>query len=376
MKLALRLFFILLFTLSFLLMAKAILINNFPDFNNFYYSPTLIFNNVNPYIDKDTLFTSQTYPPHVFIIVYPLQFLPLFTMSKIWTIGSILSLLGSIYLLLKLNKEKITSNIGLALSSLVFVAFPTKFTLGMGQINIFILLFITLFIFYLKKNEILSGIFLFFALALKIFPIFIPLYLIFIKKWKVLSTVILLSISLFLITYVVLGWEMISYFIFKIFPSLMSGWKGDYYNQSLSGMLVRTGINLSTLGLIRLLISTTLLILTFFIILKNKSNKVEIINLIIGTILTLNVLLNNFSWQHHFVWLIPPFFFTFFYLKQIKASYKFFVLLGFSYFLVAFNLKSPEFVPIFLISHVFWGAFILLIINLYLLMPKRFKSLI
>lgn len=376
MKFPIRLFFILLFLASFLFMAKAILINNFPDFNNFYYSPSLIFSGINPYLkNNDVLFTSQTYPPHVFIIVYPLHFLPLLTMSKIWTLGSIVSLLASIYLLLKINKEKITSNTGLFLSSLVFLAFPTKFTLGMGQINIYILLFLSLFIFYYKKNEIYSGVFLFLSLALKIFPIFIPLYLFLTKKWKILFTVIVLSLVLFLITYILVGWDMISYFIFKIFPTLISGWKADYYNQSLSGFLIRTGGSLESLTIIRIITSAALLLITFFVILKNKSTKIEITNLKLGALLVLNVLINNFSWQHHFVWLIPAFLFTFLYLKKTNASFVSYAVLAIAYVLVAYNIKNPQAFPELVLSHIFWGGIILLGLNLYLLLPKNLKKL-
>lgn len=374
MNYILRACLIVIFITSFILMSKAILLNNFPDFNNFYYSPTLIFNNINPYIDSNTLFTSQTYPPHVFIIVYPLQFVPLLIMSKIWTVGSIIALLLSIYLLLKINKESLISNTGLLLSSLVFLSFPVKFSLGMGQINIYILLLLTLFIFYFKKNEILSGVFLFASLALKIFPIFIPIYLLLTKKWKMLTIAAILTIVLFIVTYIIVGWEMISYFLFKIFPTLITSWKGDYYNQSLSGVLIRTGFDLNSLGIIRLIISSSLAVATFTIILMNKTKRIEIVNLKLGAILVLNVLVNNFSWQHHFVWLIPSFFFTFFYLRKNNASRVFFILLAFSYALVAYNIKSPNLYPTFILSNLFWGGLLLLGINLYLLTPKNIKN--
>jgi hypothetical protein len=374
MKSAIRLFSILFFITTFLWMAKAILLTNFPDFNNFYLSPGLIFNGVNPYLDKDTLFTSQTYPPHVFIFVYPLQFLPLFAMSKIWTLGSIASLLASIFILLKLYKEKITSNTALVLSGLVFLSFPVKFSLGMGQINIYILLLITLFIFYFKKNEVLSGVFLFFSLALKIFPVFIPVYLLFLRKWKTLLTIIILGFALLTISYTVFGYQMMNYFIFDIFPTLLGGWKGDYYNQSLSGFLFRTGLELNILETVRLVISSLLFFITFYIVLKNNATDIFNLNLKFGAILTLNVIINNFSWQHHFVWLIPSFFFIFFYLRKIKASKYLFITLALSYFLVAFNIKNPAGYPMFLHSHVFWGAFLLLILNLYLLLPDNFKE--
>lgn len=168
--------------------------------------------------------------------------------------------------------------------------------------------------------------------------------------------------------------EIISYFIQKIVPTLINSWKGDYYNQSLTGVLVRFGIY-NNRELIRNLLVLTITLPTLWIALLNKSKDKFVVNLIIGTLLTLNLLVNSFSWQHHFVWLLPSFLATYFYLKKINAKNYFYYLLFLCYLLVSINLKYPLNFASFIQSHVFFGSLLLLFVQATLLQKstKTFK---
>lgn len=83
----------------------------------------------------------------------------------------------------------------------------------------------------------------------------------------------------------------------------------------------------------------------------------------IGAIITLSVLINNFSWQHHFVFLFLPFLITVYTIhtakQKQKSKTKLFTLLCISYLLIANNLPNPLIVPAILRSHVFYGGVLL-----------------
>jgi hypothetical protein len=356
-------------------MSKVILNNGYPDFSNFYFGPFLAFKNINPYLANTNLFTPTTYPPFIFWFLYPLTLLPLIVSEKLWTIGSIIALLLSLNLLLKIYNQKFISTEGLILSSLAFLAFPIKFSLGMGQINIYVLLLIIMFIYFLNKSKTYSGIFLGLSLMLKVFPLTVIYYLITTKKWKTIGYIFLTLILGLIFTLVFVKIEIITYFIQKIVPTLLDSWKGDYYNQSLTGALVRAGIY-NNRGLIRDAITLIITLPILWVVFINKSKDKFITNLIIGTLLTLNLLINSFSWQHHFVWLLPSFFATYFYLKKSKAKNYLYYLLFFCYLLVSLNLKRPLDLPLLARSHVFLGTIILLTFQITLLYNStKIKSL-
>lgn len=356
-------------------MAKVILNPTYPDFTNYYYGPKLAFEGISPYLPNKNLFTPTTYPPTLFPIFKFLSYLDFILAGKIWTIGSIFSLLLSLIILLKIHKQNLFSNTALLLYGLTFLSFPIKFSLGMGQINLYILLLIVLFIYFLNKGMSRAGAFLSFAIILKLFPVFLIPYLVILKKWKILLIIFSLFFTISVITYLVLGREINIYYIQKIAPTLMDSWKGDYYSQSLSGLLTREISDLRERQILKNIISAGMLGLTFILLVLNKDVKRDELILKISTLINLNVLINGFSWQHHFVWMIIPLVSTFFYIKNKKLGISYFVILLASYILISFNFKDTNGINSVLLSHVFYGGVILWILQLRLI-SKGIKKIL
>ena len=124
------------------------------------------------------------------------------------------------------------SSSGFLILLLVSLSFPVKFTLGMGQINHLILLLFVLSIYFLEKRKtFLSGLSFSLSLAIKFFPIFFPLYFLLKKKWKILFYFMISFCVLSLIAFIV-NPQINLYFYKNIFPSFLSGWNTEYYNQS------------------------------------------------------------------------------------------------------------------------------------------------
>lgn len=342
------------FIITLLIILKALFIDVYPDFNAYYYGS----------MESNIL----NYPPFVTILFSIFSFLPLAIASKAWTILSIFFLFSSLYLLFKLFNVRFFSSIALLLSSLIFIYFPVKFTLGMGQLNLLVLIFVVLaFYFYVKGKDSYSGVCLGVSIMLKLFPVLLLLYFLLLRKYKIFLYSIIAFVSLGGISYLFIAPGINNYYWQHLF-SIFSSVPVDYYNQALSGFLARQFNDFYLRELLRVIISIFLIVFSFWVILKKVKRDFFRKTLEFGLIMTLNVFINGYAWQHHFVWLILPFLAVFFYLKNKKSNVVNYLFLGVSYLLVSVNLKDPHLVPVIFQSHVFFGSILLWLITVYLLL--------
>lgn len=393
-------FVAILYLLSFLWLSKALFLDQYPDFTTQYFVPKMILSGQNPYSGGGALFTSQVYPPTVFFVYLPISFLPIQIASHLFTFLSLVALVLSLYLLSKIFDLKFLGTTNLTIMTLVFMLFPVKFTLGMGQINLFILLIMVLILYFIKKqNEFIAGIFLGLSIVIKLFPLFLPVYLLLkfkkgnrglmlpwtrLRLWyrkkqlkddlEMLDGLLLVVALAGLLIVFLIPKELYLQFFFETLPSLLNSWKTDYYNQALSGFIGRSFGTQETGNLLKLGLSLVITMTTLFIITKNDDDKFASSALKFGTLITLSLILNNFSWQHHYVWIIIPFYATFNYLRRIEAGTLSYIILLVSYFFVAINFKYPQQLPVFFQSHVLYGSLILLVLNLYLHYKKQLAN--
>ncbi len=371
MQKVIKLLSLLFFLGSFLILCKSLLLNFYPDFSQYYYGVK----SLNPYLH------GIIYPPLAMVIFSSLTLLPFVVSEKLWTVLSLISLFLSVYLIFKIYKQPLFSTFGCIILGLVCFSFPVKFTLGMGQINNFILLIFVAGIYFLKqkKNFIWSAPLLALSVSLKLFPAFIPFYFLLTKKWRFLSVFILSLLVFGLLAFVLVGPKINLYFYQNFLSTLLTGWKTAYYNQALTGFLGRSlpaGIFREAL---KDALSLIFILISFLVIFKNrKSEKLQ--NMHLGLLISLNLIVNNFSWQHHFVFMLFPFLATLFYVQNFKKNLKFILILIISYVLISFNLKNPSSVPILLQSHVFYGAVLLWCLEVFLIwkdshkLQRRFPS--
>jgi hypothetical protein len=97
----------------------------------------------------------------------------------------------------------------------------------------------------------------------------------------------------------------------------------------------------------------------------------------IAAIITLSVLINNFSWQHHFIFLFLPFLIAVYTLIKVKNKHKsknyLYSILLLGYLLIALNLPNPFIVPVILRSHVLYGGILLWIVTVYMLLQYKLE---
>lgn len=367
-KYNLKIYIFILFLISFLWLLKALFLPAYPDFSGYYYGARHILNHQNPYTQDRNYFTAQSYPPFTLILFIPFSLLSFGVASELWTFLSVLALVYIIYLLSKIYSHSFFSPLNLFLSALLFLSFPLRFTLGMGQINILVLLFLTLSFYFLKKNKLYySGIFLALSVAIKFFPLLLLLYFIIHKKWKIIISFTVTIITIIMLTVIILPSSNVIYYFQQILPNLLSSWKGDYYNQALTGLLMRNIGDIYWRELLRIIIPLILISAAFLISIKKRARTGQRENLEIASLLILNVLINNFSWQHHYVFLAFPFFVVTFIILKLANQKFIYIPLVISYILVSINFKNPAILPSLLQSHVFFGGLILWLISIYIL---------
>lgn len=366
MQKALKILIFCFFLVSFLILGKSLLPSFYPDFGQYYFGFKEIIGGINPYASLGKAFTTTTYPPLVLFITSPLSLLPMLWAEKTWAVMSIIFLFSSVYLIFKIYKKNIFSGLGFIILGLVCFSFPVKFTLGMGQINNLILFLFVFSIYFLeKKKNYLPGFLLSLSIAIKFFPIFFPLYFFFKRKWRILFSAIISFIVLAVVAFII-NPQINLYFYNHVLPVLLGGWKTEYYNQSIVGFVGRSFTPGIFREVLKDILSLVFILISCFVIFKSLKNK-KLQNMHLGLLVTLNLIVNNFSWQHHFVFMLLPFLVTLFFVQNLKNNLKFIFIILISYVLISFNLKNPDTVPILLQSHVFYGAVLLWILQIFLI---------
>lgn len=337
-----------------------------PDFNVLWLTTKDFLIGENPYLNPE-IFTGLGYPPNT--LLFYLVFMPFSyqVAQTIFTFLSFASIIISVYLSIKIVLSKVPLLIFLPALLLTFLAFPTKFTLGMGQSNsIALFLVLVSYLLYTKNKNVASGIFLGMAIALKTVFGFFFLFFLLKREWKVVVYSLFSLASLGFLTILIGDIGLYGYYIKDVIPPLFSlSGREIYYNQGVMGFVSRLTQDLLLRKYLGMFISAILVVAAMLITFKKRAR-----NLQFSVFITTLLLADTLSWQHHFIWLIFPFvLLTAHALKKKQAGML--VLIAISYLLVSWNFENPsiyfEFPKSLLLSNTFYGTFVLFLINVYVL---------
>lgn len=345
--------------IAFLWLAKVFFLSSYPDFSVYYYSVQTWLQHGDPYRRVIHSYDTFLYPPITLLFFYIFSFLPVFWAGKLLTLLSLVSLLGTWVLLLKITKQPVIKWKSLLTLFFILIYFPVKFTLGMGQINLIVLFFVvfTIYLLFIKKQK-MAGVF--FGLGVMLKPVISGLMVYFLieNKHKLfLYSLISIVISI-LVSWIIFPKLQLEY-LFSILPGFSHASPASYYNQALSGFLIRFSISNDLYYIFYYSISLILIAISLFLVYKFRSTQKTINLLSFSLFLSLILMINSFSWQHHFVFLLPSYFFVFNFLQTRKGSMPQYLLLCVSYILTASNIIHPERFPVILQSHVFLGTLLL-----------------
>lgn len=328
-----------------------------PDFSVFYSTASSLVHRQNLY-QTPGLFTGFGYPPATALLFTPFLLFPYAVSQTIFTIINISLVFILSYLLIKLTPTKLTLPVYLLTTILIFLSFPFKFTLGMGQTNLLALVLILLvYNFSYRKQTMLAAVLLGLTFILKPITAITLLFFLF-KKPKVALISLTTAFCIVLLTIFIFDWSLYSHYFLEVLPPLFNfSGREIYYNQGLSGLIAR----LYPRALPRLItywLVTLLFITNAVFILRKKHPPIYHLSFILTTL----VLVDSLSWQHHFVFLFLPLFVivnrTLREKNNISLSFA-----ALAYVLVSINLKNPassnNIINILVNSHATLGAIIL-----------------
>ncbi len=330
------------------------------DFDIYYRGVGDLLAHTNPYANRPG---EVIYPPVALLLLMPLGFFSQTLAEDVWTVISVISILGSLAMLLILWKGKIKAkHIGLSFG-LAMLSFPVKWNLGMGQINLLLLLLVIgSFYAYRKSRSITSGVLLGIASAIKFIPL--PLFLFFLHKRQRRSVVAggLMFLFMQLAGGLVVGKEINFYYWSQVFPHLPTVGNIAYYNQALTGFLARAHVSVEISKLINYSVFVGLLIGVWKVTDSNRE-KLEKELLEYG-LLVLAVLIGaGLAWQYYFVLTVIPFAGVFLLIINSFNKLKWYcVFTLIAYLLISGNIKHPENfggVKVVFLSHVLYGTMLL-----------------
>lgn len=277
------------------------------------------------------LFTGYGYPPYSVLPYLPLALLPYTVSQSIWVIGSFIALIVSVLLSFKLYYPKASLQTKAVASALAFLAFPSRFTLGMGQSNLIVLFVL------LSSLVYRSGLLLGLAWILKPQLMILAPILVWKREWKMLTFAGVIVSAAIVLTGISFGWQPYEQYFTKELPRLME-FRGReiYYNQGIEAFVSR-------LGMPSLSVILKIMVVGMAAFALHKQSFVNAMPL--G--LSLLLLIMPLSWQHHFVLLIPAMIF----LWRIQRSVLFWIALV----LISINIKEPSLYGPMVLSHVFIG---------------------
>lgn len=346
-----------------------------PDFSVLWLAAKNLPKHQNPYLNQE-IFTGVGYPANTLIFYLPLTLFSYGVAQTFFVLLCFVSIVGSVALSLKIIFKKISWPPLLLAISLTLLSFPTKFTLGMGQNNsIALFLLLLSYYFYRNKKTVLSGILLGTVIAFKTVFGFIFVFYVIKKEWKiVLYSILAILMSVFLVT-TITDLPLYEYYINNVLPPLLNlQGREIYYNQGVIGFISRLTRNLTIRRYLGIASSFLIFFITAMATLIKKQS-----DLLFSLFIISLLLIDSLSWQHHFVWLIFPFIVLLDSALK-KKDIKTIVLIAVAYFLASWNFKNPirySMFPLSLaLSNTFYGAFILFLINIKMLLQTRKRVLI
>lgn len=333
---------------------------NLPDFLDAYYqSGQLLASHQSPYLASSPIL----YPPPALALLQFLHRIPPILAQHLWSLSSFITLLLSVWLAIKVSFKKYQQKWFLLLAPIFFLSFPAKFTLGMGQINHFVLLLFSSSAYYFcQKKYPLSALYLSSSLVIKLTPLWSLMLFLKNKSWRYLINVLLFAAFFLSLSYILLPHKVFTDFFSHTLPSFSSHLaNSSYYNQSLSGLFSRLLSSPSTAAII---LSNALLIVICWRSLVRRAP----FPLKLGLLVILNTLISPVSWQHHLVFLFFPIIVLLAECINKKSWLKLSIVLA-GYLLIFTNIKTHQSYSTniwhqLLLSHGTIGALILLSLNI------------
>lgn len=254
--------------------------------------------------------------------------------QNIFTILSFFAMCFSVYMVFKILNLRLNIFLYLIIFLLLFLSFPSKFTFGMGQSN-FITLFLLLisYFFSFNKKPVLTGLVLGILISYKLVFVYFLIYFLLTKNLKTIFTALTVYLLFNLaIIFTTNSIDLFAVYYKEILPPLTNFIGREVaYNQGLSGFISRVFTDIDLRVFLTAIISVVLIGINIFAskLLKQKHF------LFVLTTLTF-LLIDTYSWQHHFVLLLFSFVLLWLNTKDLLIK----LLLVMSYIFISFDVPT------------------------------------
>jgi hypothetical protein len=183
------------------------------------------------------------YPPQFALIFSPLSMLTPLAAKLVWFCGSVMLFAGGLWMLVKMAYRRTERSVAVLLIAVALLSFPLVEDTYDGQSNelLFFLLVATFFLIE-RGNRYAAGLFLGFAIAIKLTPIAVAGLLLLRREWRTVIVTIVVSTLLTLITAAQLGSRVLWHYFMSDMARLNGmtmamGGGGAPTNNSLRGAL-------------------------------------------------------------------------------------------------------------------------------------------
>lgn len=272
-------------------------------------------------------------PPASLLVYAPLRYVPYTVAQAAWVLLSFVCLVAVVVVIARSVGIRHARPLTL-ITALSYLSFPTQFTLGMGQVNLLVLMLVVAAVFFERRSRNwLAGLSIGLSWLLKPELLLLMPVLFLRGRWRMIGASVCTLLTAFVLSVGFWGTEAYAVYSQRL-THLGTGLvdAGIYYNQSLTGLIVRSGVT-SLWIVVPVLVGVFLV--TCYSLWKKRKSFAESVWMYMPTLL----LIEPIAWQHHFVWLIP----TYIMLWAPRSSVRAVTLLIVSYFLISWNFASFEF---------------------------------
>jgi hypothetical protein len=226
------------------------------DLPSYHYASLALRHGLDPYVPtnlvapvKEIVFP-YIYPPLLAILWTPLTFLPLEDVFALWQIVSLLALVASLVLCVRLARPASPAARAAALVTALLLPFglPAFVVAHHGAVSgVFVFLLLFFFDRLQRGRERTAGVVLAIACGIKVLPVVLLPYLALKRRWRALIAAVATGAILLGLSILVVGWRIHWEFLTQIAPQVGYaahsglGFDAVYYpeNQSLNGFLSR-----------------------------------------------------------------------------------------------------------------------------------------
>lgn len=329
------------------------------DFAIYYQSVLDLQSGINMYLDSTI---AMKYPLSGMLVLYPIGWLPYAVAEKLWTIVSLSSLGLGLWWIAKIV-PRLPWQEWIVIGGAVVLAFPYKFTLGMGQINLIILALLAGSLYsFSRGREGWAGTLLAIAAWIKITPLLLLLFFWRKRGYRVVMAAGLVYLLGWVLAGAVWGFDLVTYFWREVVPTISMAGNRVYYNQALTGLLARADIADQAAQIINYVVLGILLWASYLVTPKKWVGGAR--DLVAYGLFVASMLLGaGLAWQHYFVWTVFLFVGIWAMLTK-RGTINIFPmrLLLVAYGLISINLVMPQTIPAsfqLVLSHMTIGTLLL-----------------